>query len=260
MPDFSSLQRRGHQHSPRLVRSDAAIPFDYTLLRSARRTLAVYVRSHGVEVRAPLHSTEQEIRRFISSSLRWIMRKLDERQQQQKELLHVRNGAEIFYKAKALRVQFCESAAAMHQTPDIRMGTDTLEIHGRDLTPEKARKLLEKWLLLRARAVLPARTRALAEYLQLGDRLKEVVFRKTRSKWGHCTSAGRIQYNPLIMLAPDAIIDYMICHETCHLRHLNHSASYWQLVASVCPDYRRYVAWLKRHEHRFWPVAQGNSE
>ncbi|MDT8429344.1 MAG: SprT family zinc-dependent metalloprotease [Pseudomonadales bacterium] len=259
MPEFSSLQRHGHQHSPRLVRSDAAIPFDYTLVRSTRRTLAVYIRSHGVEVRTPLHSSEQEIKCFISTNLRWIVRKLDERQQQQKELLHVRNGGEIFYKARTLNIRFVETTAVTDQTPDIRAGTDTLTIHGHKLTPEKAKKLLEKWLLIRAKAILPARTRALAYYLQLDDRLKEVVFRKTRSKWGHCTSAGRIQYNPLIMLTPDAIIDYMICHETCHLRHLNHSTRYWQLVASVCPDYRYYMAWLKRHEHRFWPVDQGTS-
>jgi predicted metal-dependent hydrolase len=112
--------------------------------------------------------------------------------------------------------------------------------------------VLKNWLMAQAREYLPQRTRALADHLQLGHKLSEVVFRKTRSKWGHCTAKGRIQYNWLIMLAPDGVIDYMICHEVCHLLHMNHSKKYWQAVASVCPDYKRYVGWLKRHEHRLF--------
>ena len=117
---------------------------------------------------------------------------------------------------------------------------------------ETAARILQRWLLTQARLLLPGRTQALANYLQVGTRLKEVVFRKTKTKWGHCTSSGRIQFNWLIMMAPDAVIDYMIAHEVSHLLHMNHSKRFWNLVESVCPDYRTYVKWLKKHEHRLW--------
>jgi predicted metal-dependent hydrolase len=54
------------------------------------------------------------------------------------------------------------------------------------------------------------------------------------------------------MLAPHAIIDYMIAHEVCHLVHLDHSPRFWRQVESVCPQYRYYMDWLKEHEHRYW--------
>ena len=69
--------------------------------------------------------------------------------------------------------------------------------------------------------------------------------RFTRSKWGHCTSEGVLQYNWHIVLAPEPVVDYLVAHEVCHLRHLNHSAHFWALVASVCPDYQAQRDWLK---------------
>ncbi len=248
MKSLSPLRRQGHQHEPVLVSKADDLPFDYSIVRARRKTLAVYVRYDRVEVRAPLGVSQADIAVFVRQHLAWINRKLAHKAQQSSELLRVEDGAAIFYKARNLRIVFEE---ASRQGVEVR-GAELL-ILGRRLDGPRARKILENWLLEQARAYLPQRTRALAAYLKVEHRLSEVVFRKTRSKWGHCTASGRIQYNWLIMLAPDAIIDYMICHETCHLLQMNHSAAYWRLVESVCPDYRQYVAWLKQHEHRLWP-------
>ncbi len=243
------LQRFGHQHSPVLVSRSADLPFDYSIVRAARKTMAVYVRDERVEVRVPKYVSEAEISAFVYKHLGWINRKLAHRADQSKQLLTVEHGAQIFYKARALRIVFAESAIE-----GVQITAQELIIEGKKPEPQRAKKILEIWLLQQAKSYLPARTRALAAHLQVDHKLKEVVFRKTKTKWGHCTSSGRIQYNWLIMLAPDAIIDYMICHETCHLLQMNHSKKYWRLVESVCPDYRFYVGWLKQHEHRLWPV------
>ena len=243
------LQRKGHQHDPVLVSRTAELPFDYRIVRAARKTLAVYVRNELVEVRAPVYVSEKEINEFVRRHGDWILRKLAHKAEQAGQLLRIEDGAPIWYKARTLRIQFQEASA-----PDVSITRDRLIIQGRNLSDKRARHIFESWLLQQAKQWLPGRTRALADYLQVGHRLKEVVFRKTRSKWGHCTASGRIQYNWLIMLAPDAIIDYMICHETCHLLQMNHSKKYWRHVESVCPDYWVYVKWLKQHEHRLWPV------
>ena len=242
------LQRFGHQHSPVLVSRSADLPFDYSIVRAARKTMAVYVRDERVEVRAPKYVSEADISAFVQKHLGWINRKLTHRADQSKQLLMVQHGAEIFYKARTLRIVFTESVIE-----GVQITAQELIIQGKN-TEQRAKKILENWLLHQAKSYLPERTRALAAHLQIDHKLKEVVFRKTKTKWGHCTSSGRIQYNWLIMLAPDAIIDYMICHETCHLLQMNHSKKYWHLVESVCPDYRFYVGWLKQHEHRLWPV------
>lgn len=223
------------------------LPLVCHLVRSRRKSLAVHVRHDRIEVRAPLFVGRQEVLGFLDRHRNWVCRKFEEKTQRATEELSLVHGSEILYKARLMTVSLCNAARA-----DVNIKGRIIEICGPEIDPDKAGKVLKNWLLTQARAYLPQRTQALAEHLGVGHKLREVVFRKTRSKWGHCTAQGRIQYNWLIMLAPDGVIDYMICHEVCHLLHMNHSKQYWQAVASVCPDYKRYVGWLKRHEHRLF--------
>lgn len=224
-----------------------SLPFDYSVTRAKRKTMVIHVRHASVEVRAPLFVSVREIREFVTRHRAWVEKKLSEKAGQDAQRLMLTDGGTIFYKARSLTVRYISDTREA-----IVITEREFCIHGPRLNDEVAARILQRWLLLQARTVLPARAKALAGYLQAGGRLKEVVFRKTKTKWGHCTSSGRIQFNWLIMLAPDAIIDYMICHEVSHLLHMNHSRRFWAVVESVCPDYRIYVKWLKKHEHRLW--------
>ena len=105
------------------------------------------------------------------------------------------------------------------------------------------RQLLSRWYQQQALKILTDKTRQLAQSMDLVCTL--VSIKATRSKWGHCTSRGAIQYNWQILLAPEAIVDYLVAHEVSHLRHHNHSADFWALVASVCPTFKADRAWLK---------------
>ena len=109
---------------------------------------------------------------------------------------------------------------------------------------EQARRLIYVWYQEQALALLTERTRALCA--RMGLRCSAVTIKATRSKWGHCTSLGAIQYNWQIILAPEAIVDYLVAHEVCHLRYHDHSPAFWQLVASVCPTYSTDRAWLRK--------------
>ena len=156
-------------------------------------------------------------------------------------------GRRIFYQARELTIVFQE-----RPKQKIIVTRDEFIIQGPQLNSTRARLQVEAWLMKKAARYLPDRARALARYLRVASKLKEVSLRKTKSKWGHCTSAGTIQFNWLIMMAPYAIIDYMIAHEVCHLVYMDHSDRFWDLVESVCPDYDYYMTWLKDHEHRYW--------
>ena len=223
------------------------LPYAYTVVRARRKTMVVHVRHNNVEVRAPLFVSDAQIKDFVDRHTQWILRKLEHKAGQEAQRLALSDGGNIYYKARTLTVRFVSDSR-----DDIVVTDKEFRIHGRRLNAETAARILQRWLLMQAREHLPARTQALANYLQVGSKLKEVVFRKTKTKWGHCTSSGRIQFNWLIMMAPDAIIDYMIAHEVTHLLHMNHSKRFWSLLESVCPDYRTYVKWLKKHEHRLW--------
>ena len=225
----------------------AEAPVPYEVVRSKRKTLALHISHNRVEVRCPLRVAKREISKFVEDHRDWIHRRLREEAGRAMQVMRLEHGGQIFYRGKELGIVFREGEAAGVVIEDGRF-----IFQGRDITPATAKRMLTEHLTHSADAYLPPRARALAEHLGVASKLKNITLRKTRSKWGHCTVDGVIQFNWLIMLAPDAIIDYLIAHEVCHLIHLNHSPRYWRLVRSLCPDTKRYVRWLNQNQHRFW--------
>lgn len=126
--------------------------------------------------------------------------------------------------------------------------TVTLSSRSRKSEQDQAQGALINWYKQQALRILSDKTRNLC--LQLGVSCNAIKLKRTRTKWGHCTPAGVIQYNWLIVQAPEFVVDYLVVHECCHLIHLNHSQAYWQLVEHFLPNYRVAKQWLKDHGHR----------
>ena len=221
--------------------------FRCEVLRTKRKTLTLYIKRQTVLVRCPLSATDAEIMEFIQSNLDWIRDRLKEEQTLEKEMLRIEKNRKIFYRARELNIIFKEG-----RKQRILVNGDKFIIQGHKMTSALAKIQLEDYLIDKASEYIVPRARGLARYLGVENKIKEIKLRKTKSKWGHCTSKGIIQYNWLIMLAPFSIIDYMITHEICHLIHMDHSRNYWNLVESICPGHKSYVSWLKKHEHRLW--------
>ena len=98
-------------------------------------------------------------------------------------------------------------------------------------------------LTQQAKAWIPQRTAFWAE--QMGLSYGRVTIRHQRSCWGSCSGKGNLNFNCLLMLAPESVADYVIIHELCHLVQHNHSKAFWGLVAQTMPDYAAYRQWLK---------------
>lgn len=100
-------------------------------------------------------------------------------------------------------------------------------------------------LIRLAREELSARARICAE--RLGRKIGRIGVRDPNSRWGSCSSAGNLSFSWRLVLAPDAVIDYVVAHEVAHLAEMNHSARFWRLVETLAPDSAGPRAWLKRH-------------
>ncbi len=74
-----------------------------------------------------------------------------------------------------------------------------------------------------------------------------ITTRDQKTRWGSCSSRGTLSFNWRLMLAPPAILDYVVVHELCHLEHMNHSKDFWQCVEIILPDYKERRKWLKEH-------------
>ena len=101
-------------------------------------------------------------------------------------------------------------------------------------------------LARKALAVIPDRVRHFAPIV--GVTYGRITIRTQRSRWGSCSGKGPLNFNCLLMLTPDHVIDYVVVHELCHRLEMNHSARVWAQVERVLPDYRKSLQWLKAHE------------
>ena len=82
---------------------------------------------------------------------------------------------------------------------------------------------------------------------KLGVRYGRIAVRCQKSKWGSCSAKGNLNFNCLLLLAPETVLDYVVVHELCHRIEMNHSPRFWARVASVLPDYEARRRWLKTH-------------
>lgn len=100
-------------------------------------------------------------------------------------------------------------------------------------------------LTLKARQLISQRVSHYAGLLDVS--YGRITVRRQRSRWGSCSSSGNLSFNCLLMLAPAQVLDYVIVHELCHRKEMNHSSRFWAEVERLCPDYPLHRQWLREH-------------
>ena len=91
--------------------------------------------------------------------------------------------------------------------------------------------------------VIPGKVRSYAAHM--GVTYGRITIRNQKTRWGSCSSKGNLNFNCLLMLMPEEILDYVIVHELAHRIEMNHSAAFWLIVEKELPDYRKRRKWLK---------------
>ena len=106
------------------------------------------------------------------------------------------------------------------------------------LTPAQINELADQAL-----KYIPERVAYFAK--QIGVNYGRITIRNQKTRWGSCSSKGNLNFNCLLMLMPSEVIDYVVVHELCHRKEMNHSKAFWQEVENILPNYKNQVKWLK---------------
>ena len=197
----------------------------YRLVRAKRRTIALVVDSEGLEVRAPRRATRRDIESFIREKERWIRARLAD----PSRIPFVwENGAQLSWLGEPMTLVLQEGGKG------VRLSGDRLEIGLAGGTSPRARAL--EWIRGQALGFFRERIDALSR--RHGLPVSGMGLSNAKSRWGSCGAQGRVLLNWRLMLLPSRLIDYVVAHELAHLRELNHSPRFWEVVASLHPEYR----------------------
>ncbi len=107
-------------------------------------------------------------------------------------------------------------------------------------TMDEIRELADKALI-----VIPEKVKKYAPIV--GVTYGRITIRNQRSRWGSCSGKGNLNFNCLLMLFPDDVVDSVVVHELCHRKHMNHSTEFYAEVERVLPEYRKCQKWLKEN-------------
>lgn len=108
------------------------------------------------------------------------------------------------------------------------------------LTMQDIHKLADQAL-----KVIPDKVRYYAE--KIGVDYGRITIRNQKTRWGSCSGKGNLNFNCLLMLTPEEVQDYVVIHELCHRKEMNHSAKFWAEVSRIMPDYKEKRRWLKEN-------------
>ena len=100
-------------------------------------------------------------------------------------------------------------------------------------------------LVKRAHEIIPPRVQYYAAII--GVEYNRIAIRHQKTKWGSCSGKKNLNFNCLLLLTPTEVMDSVIIHELCHLKHMNHSKEFYNEVLRVCPDYKTHNLWLKKN-------------
>jgi predicted metal-dependent hydrolase len=217
----------------------------FLLRRSRRRSIGFVVGAEGLTVSAPKWVALREIDAAVREKGGWILARLAEQRERARRAeasrMVWRDGADLLFLGAPIRIVL----DARHGVAD---GEVALDGASSDAAPRRLhvglppdagavqlRDAVQSWLQREARVLFEARCRHFAE--RLGVRVTRLSLSSAATRWGSANASGAVRLHWRLIHFPLATIDYVVAHELAHLREMNHSPRFWNVVRSVIPEY-----------------------
>ncbi|MFZ6689983.1 M48 family metallopeptidase [Undibacterium sp. SXout11W] len=220
---------------------------EYDLQRSKRRSIGFLINDEGLRITAPRWVTISAIESAIHEKQNWILRKLSERHERtlgkREPVMVWGDGAKLAYLGNEIVVRVLNVL-----NTGAHFDSETNELHVRlpvDASEQQLKDLIRNWLQQQAKREFNERLPRYAEKLNV--HYHSVSLSAATTRWGSCTSQGKIRLNWRLIHFSPLIIDYVIAHELAHLKEMNHSPRFWATVESIFPDFDIARRQLRQH-------------
>ena len=211
----------------------------HQLIRSKRKTLALIVKPDGsLLVRAPLRISQTAIEEFIRKNTKWIEKN------QAKALAGLPSAPREYLPGETFPYLGTTYPLEVVEGQKERLQLDgsfqLAAAHQNDAASE-----FEGWYREQARQVLTARVEFFAR--QYHFQYKRIRITSARTRWGSCSATGSLSFSWRLIMAPLAVVDYVVIHELVHTVFHNHSKRFWHRVGTIMPDHQEHRRWLREH-------------
>lgn len=220
------------------------IPFE--VIYRKRKTLEIGVEPPDrVTVVAPADTPKDVILQKVRSRAAWIVQKLFlfQRMEVQPIKREYVNGESFLYLGRNYSLQLIVDPNI--KKPEVKLYQGKFYVTTPDRNEQRIRRAMEQWY---RRKTLEKVMERISYYQRYFDRKPAAVRVKEQQKrWASCTARNELLFNWRCVMAPSPVLDYIVVHEMCHMYHKNHSRDFWELLASILPDYEDRKEWLKNY-------------
>lgn len=213
-----------------------------------RKSIGLYLLDQGgYEVRAPKGTPKRMVDDFIFQNQNWLAPRLKEQtlkisQAQQKWV----SGAKHGFKGRSITLNVNESSDNRFYFDGQVLQLDLTV----PITPDKIEFAVTEWLRMEAKTYFEDRVQYFMQApIFYGLEIPKVKVRKMKTRWGSCSSKGNVNFNLWLMHYDTECIDYVVVHELCHLLEFNHSPRFYELVASILPNWRERERRLEHNDY-----------
>ena len=205
------------------------LKYNYDLKRSARKTISISILSdNSIIVRCPQKTKIERVEQFLDEKSGWIEKHLNKNERLYDRFSAVLSGQTVLVKGEQVPLTFGNK--------------NCLSMQGVCLTSlDKVKKVFVDNLGDEFFELL----NAVSERTNL--HYTNATFRNYKSRWGCCNAKRELTFNYKLLMLPKEIWLYVIVHELCHTKHMNHSAEFWELVAFTLPEYKKILNRIKQY-------------
>lgn len=223
---------------------DRHIEYEVLFVPKKADRIAIHVHPDGsVQVDAPDGVDLGKIHRAVLKRARWIKRHIDAAACQYANVLprSYVSGESIFYLGRRYQLKVIGANGA---GPEVKLLRGQVRVSAQFREPASVKSQLATWYRDRARDVFARRLVEIGDRVPWLDELPAWRLVTMRKQWGSCSPSGLILLNPHLVKAPRPCVDYVICHELCHLQEHNHSPRYYRLLGQLMPGWQPVKARL----------------
>jgi predicted metal-dependent hydrolase len=236
----------------RLILNGNNIPL--TLRRSSRARLVWFRIDYGkgLIVTVPEKYDISQLKALIDSKSTWILKHIDKLCSDNSQVKYLDGYPDsIMYLGYSFKISLTNNK--------ISKGSIRLDLINRNIILPDENSIpnnlicLKNFLINQASLYLNQKAEYHTRFIPVF--YKRIYIRNQKTIWGSCSARNNLSFNWKLIMMPEHIIDYVVIHELCHLKHMNHSSAFWEMVASYCPDWKERRKWLRSNEKNIKIIA-----